>query len=632
MEPVASRPTRPEPVPDPRALPALLDCEADLDALERGLLVAATHPLTGGAERAWIVRADERRALLEGWRVHEAGEPAGTLAEAIARARRAPPMEPAGQERVRAWAAPTESLDGACGTAWRSGATAEGPGSECPGAPWDGCAWVRAVPLRRGERAHGLLVSGWRAVPAERATAGSEWLAAAATAALGVQVLAAEARRRARQSAAVSEFARLVVSAGHLAEGVHALVRLAAQSVSVRHAALWRVREDGALRLDVSHGPAPARDVQARMLQPAVEACAHGCRAGSGASGATLPGAAVEGANEIALWTLQPVVAYGRTLGVLAVWDGAERGAVAAAWEPGDLETLGTLVDQAALLFDHARGHEERAALERRREDLAARLRDQDRLATLGEMAGRVGAEVRGPLAALVTRLTDVLAGLADEDPRRSPLEAALREGERAGARLGELEDYARLEPARMRMESLNAVAQEALRASAESLARRRVRLVKSFAPDLPSLLLDAARIRRVVGNLVAVALEQLPLGGRIRVETRRMGALVSLEVVHDRSRESGDALEQLFAPFSLTPAPGSGGSSERDTIAGAALGLGVAHQIVREHGGEIRVRIEDEWSSALVMTLPVLDNQDRRRAADRRGPRPDRRRRDPGA
>jgi signal transduction histidine kinase len=99
-------------------------------------------------------------------------------------------------------------------------------------------------------------------------------------------------------------------------------------------------------------------------------------------------------------------------------------------------------------------------------------------------------------------------------------------------------------------------------------------------------------------------------------------------EVLHDRARADGDALEQLFAPFAASLGPAAAGAPGLPP-SGAALGLGVAHQIVREHGGELRVRIEDEWSSAFVMTLPVMENQDRRKGPDRRGVRRDRRRRD---
>jgi two-component system sensor kinase FixL len=87
------------------------------------------------------------------------------------------------------------------------------------------------------------------------------------------------------------------------------------------------------------------------------------------------------------------------------------------------------------------------------------------------------------------------------------------------------------------------------------------------------------------------------------------------VEVAHDGARVAGDLLEQLFVPFASTR-PG-----------GPAVGLGVAQQVVREHGGEIRVRSDSEWSTIFSFTLPIRDNEDRRRTApDRRHERRDRR------
>src|SRR5206468_12964739 len=100
---------------------------------------------------------------------------------------------------------------------------------------------------------------------------------------------------------------------------------------------------------------------------------------------------------------------------------------------------------------------------------------------------------------------------------RREYLEVVRREAERVDALLHEQLAYARLERPRLRLEVLNGVVQEALRSAAESLSRRRVRLVKKFAPDLPELLLDAERIRRVVANILASAPDSLPTGGRMR-------------------------------------------------------------------------------------------------------------------
>ena len=618
MEPTASRSARPDPAPDVEALAALLDCEADLDALERALLAAAAHPKGAGGDEAWLVRWDERRGLLEGWRVHREAREEPELASCIAHARRAPASEPAGTDRVRAWACTPESLEGACESAWRTGLPAHGPGAEQPVTPWGACEFVSVLSLRRGVRPYGLLVVGRRARP-EREPAVA-WLASAANAALAAQARAAEARRRTRHVSALAEFAHAAVGDGNVAEAVHTLGRLAAQALQCRHAAVYRVREDGALKIEIAHGPAPSRETQSRALQSAAAEAARTNRAFMGRSPDELPGPPVEGAGEVTVWALQPLTAYGRVLGVLAVWDGPERHPASPEWERGDLDALAALADQAALVFEHARRLEELGLLERRRNDLASRLRQQDRLAALGEMAGRVAEDARQPLASVAAFAARALRELAADDPRREYLEVVRREAERIETVLQEQLAYARLEPPRLKMESLNSVVQESLRSSAEALTRRRVRLVKKLAPDLPSLLLDAARIRRVVSNIVACALEAVPTGGRMRVETRRAGAHVVLEVAHDRSQQAGDVLEQLFAPFGSSPA------------SGAALGLGVAQQIVREHGGEIRARSEDEWSSMFAVTLPVLDNQDRRRAPDRRSVRAERRRRDPDA
>lgn len=618
MEPTASRSARPEPAPDVEALAALLDCESDLEALERALLAAAVHAGSGGGEQAWLVRWDERRGLLEGWRVRSEVPEEADLATCIARARRAPPTEPADTERVRAWSCTPDTLEGACEFAWRTGLPAHGCGAEQPGAPWGEFERVCVVPLRRGVRPYGLLVSGWRKAPAgESVLAG---LATAANAALAAQARASEARRRTRHASAQAEFARAAVGGGNVAETVHTLGRLAAQALQVRHAAVYRLRDDGTLRLEMAHGPAPGRDTQARALHIPAAEVARTNRALAGRGPEELPGPAVVGAGEVSTWALQPLAAYGRVLGVLAAWDGPERHPASPEWERGDLDALATLADHAALLFEHARRLDELSVLERRRSDLASRLREQDRMAALGEMAGRVAEDARQPLASVAAFAARALADLADDDPRREYLEAVRREAEVLEAVLAEQLAYAKLEAPRLKMESLNSVVQESLRGSAEALTRRRVRLVKKLAPDLPTLLLDAARIRRVVANIVACALEAVPMGGRMRIETRRSGANVVLDVVHDRTQQAGDALEQLFAPFGAA------------SPAGAALGLSVAQQIVREHGGEIRVKSEDEYSSVFSVTLPVLDNQDRRRARDRRGARSERRRREPDA
>src|SRR5262249_54909619 len=182
---------------------------------------------------------------------------------------------------------------------------------------------------------------------------GPAWLAHVASAALGAQSRAAEARRRARHLSALAEFARAAVSASNVAESVHALARLAAQALNTPHAAVFRLRTSGELGLELSHGPAGTRDAQARSLMPAAQEALRAQRTLTGAGGGSLPGPALDGAADVSVWAFRPLVAYEQPFGVLAVWDGPERHPASPEWERGDLETLAALGDHAALLLEH---------------------------------------------------------------------------------------------------------------------------------------------------------------------------------------------------------------------------------------------------------------------------------------
>ncbi|MFN8587999.1 MAG: ATP-binding protein [Candidatus Eisenbacteria bacterium] len=595
----------------------LFEPDTDLPALERMALALATHAQAGAAARAWLVLWDARTGLLEGWREAASGGDL-PLREALTAAQRAVSREGT-SEPIHAWAELPERLEGVLAEAWRAQGVAVGSGADQPGAPWSAAPQLAAIALRRGARAYGMLVCAWdaarpRAVRREALDA----LRGALDAALHAQAAAAEVRRRARLSAALAEFAHGCVAPVNVAEALHLAARLGCEAIGARGAAIYRADSRGTMRVEVAHGAPVLRDSCARAFLSTAQQASDAGQALAGQRGdeATLvpPGVA----SELSAWAVAPVVAYGRRLGALLVYDGADRHPAAPAWEPCELEYFATLADHMALLLEHARLGEESRRSERTRADQAVRLRELDRLAALGEMAARVAQESRNPLASIAAFVKRAHRELGEDDARREYLEIVLRESERLEAMFAEQREYAQLQRPNLEMQNLNAVVQEALQRFSETLVRRRVRLLKRLAPDLPPLLLDAPRIRRVVENVVAFALESVPLGGRIRVDSRRASDHVVVEIAHDGARHAGDLLEQLFVPFSAGSA----------TTPGAAVGLGVAQQIVREHGGEVRLRSDGEWSSVFAFTLPIAGNEDRRRNPDRRSVRGERRRR----
>ncbi|HVP15714.1 MAG TPA: ATP-binding protein [Terriglobales bacterium] len=582
---------------------ALVAGLADLRAVERVALAAAVHPAGAGFERAWLLVWSARRERLEEVDSAEASAPALELPEALRRVAGRGLSLDGGADRP---SMRPQDLGPGAADAWARGVAISDGGADAR-VPWKGAGHVGAFTLRRSGLPWALVVGTWSTAPtAERASALENLEALCAHAGLAID-RAHELRWRARQSAALADAARAAGSTLDLSEFLQLVTRHAAQGLRARAGALW-LAAPGGLRLEAAHGTARAR---AGAADPLLE-IARGVADEGRCRSADLPsdGSGVPGpASDLEPALVCPLRAYGRALGALACRGPApDHPSDPVGFAPADVEFLTALADLAGLAVDHAASQTKLRQAAQERREWTVRLQRQERLAWLGELAIRMTREARNPLASIAAFALRVQRALAEDDPNREYLDIVLSESRKLERLLEELLPVPAAE-ASLRVESLNAVAQEAVDAAAETLVRRRVRLVKKLSPDLPPLLLDRERIGRMMSHLLGNALESVSPGGRVRVESRLAGSDVVLEVAHDAPRGAGDLLEQAFVPFAVRQ-PG-----------GPDVGLAVAQQIVREHGGRIRVRSEAEWSTVFTLSLPIHRNEDRRQ------PGPDRRR-----
>ncbi len=571
--------------------------------LEPAVAAHAVEAGGPGFTRAWLLAWDPQELHLIGVSTASAIE-----------------SERSGQrEAARAWSRVTLAearLDRIVLEAWTSGAAVAG-GASAPGLPWYGAARIGAVALRRGGRRWGVLVGAWTergARPEELAALQSE--AALATAVLDARDGHDRARRREDQTTALAEFVRNTAALAHRAEAFHRIVRLAALGAAATGAAVWLGGEDGGSRLEVTHGPAGRRERAAAGLGPLVADAMARQRPVVLDRVTDDPRLTPEHAAALTSVIVIPLLSQGRALGALAAYDRTPAFVGApAVFDAGDVAFLDTLAGLAAHTVELAERDAAGRRLGQREHELRVRLVREERLAALGESALRTAQEARHPLASIAAFARRVHRALAPDDVQREALEIVLREVARLERMMAETLADAPPEPARLTVERVNQSVQEVLQAAGETLVRRRIRLLKRLAPDLPALLIDPERLRQVIGNLLSHALEAVPIGGRVRVESRRAGAYVQVEIGHDGPRAPGDLMEQLFQAFASGPSPQTN------------VGLAVAQRIIRDHGGEIRVRAEGDWSNVVSFTLPVAENQDRRHpGVDRRQRRADRR------
>lgn len=272
-----------------------------------------------------------------------------------------------------------------------------------------------------------------------------------------------------------------------------------------------------------------------------------------------------------------------------------------------------TLADVAALLLQNARLFAAWKETRRRLEELEALRSRNEHLVALGENAAAMARETRTPLATIGAMARRLGRVLPTGEVAREYAEIIATESERLDRTLKEQLDRSEAVRVEQRMEDLSRLAGDALLELQPALSRSRVRLIRRLATTLPALRLDVDRMYQVILGLIRSALEQTPGGGRLRVETKRMGDVVQLIVAADGSRSPGATLEQLLAPFA-----GAGGM----------LGPGAAGQIVKEHGGEIGVRSAEDWPTLYTVNLPIRHNEERRKSHHERRVTPRDRRR----
>jgi signal transduction histidine kinase len=265
-----------------------------------------------------------------------------------------------------------------------------------------------------------------------------------------------------------------------------------------------------------------------------------------------------------------------------------------------DIELLSTLANQTAVAIENARLYED---LKRSK----SYIRRADRLASLGTLTAGLAHEIRNPLVAIKT-LTQLLPDrLDDEEFRDQFLKIASGEVDRISSLVNELLDFARPSDPKLEFEDINTILDGMILLVSTETKKKQINILKSYASDLPPVLIDREQIKQVFLNILLNAIQATAENGRIMVKTRAFmkpegEPYAQIEFTDTGCGIPGEHLEEIFNPFFTTKSTGSG------------LGLSISHQIVQDHRGYIDVESQLERGSSFFINLPVKQDGPKRR------------------
>ncbi len=226
-----------------------------------------------------------------------------------------------------------------------------------------------------------------------------------------------------------------------------------------------------------------------------------------------------------------------------------------------------------------------------------AELERAQQLATWREAARRVAHEIRNPLTPIQLAAERLLAKHRRGDPDlgatlEESVEIIGREVKTLKGMVDEFSRYARLpqpQPERVDLEQLFADTLQLYRN-----LKPGVEVESLVAPEVGHVFVDPEQIRRVLINLVDNAIEATSPPGQVRVEARREGGRLRIDVADTGPGIPPEAREKLFLPYFSTKGRGSG------------LGLAIVHRIVTDHRGRITTADNQPRGTVFTVELPA--------------------------
>jgi PAS domain S-box-containing protein len=234
-------------------------------------------------------------------------------------------------------------------------------------------------------------------------------------------------------------------------------------------------------------------------------------------------------------------------------------------------------------------------------------LLQSERLAAMGRLAASVAHEINNPLQSVqgcLTRADEELAGGQRQEKMARYLRIANGEIERIADIVRRMRDFYRPAVKGMQPTDIHTVLQSVLELANKQLQHSSVTVERRWAAELPRIEANADHLKQVLLNLVLNAMDAMPDGGTLQVQTAldqlstRSGEApqpaVRIEFSDTGQGMSPEHQIRLFEPFFTTKEHGSG------------LGLYISHGIITAHHGQISVVSYEGLGSTFSIILPV--------------------------
>ncbi len=228
------------------------------------------------------------------------------------------------------------------------------------------------------------------------------------------------------------------------------------------------------------------------------------------------------------------------------------------------------------------------------RKKLEKKVLESERLATIGQGVAYISHEIKNPLMIMGGFAHQVLRSIGQDGKNREKLEIIINEIKRLDGFLSDVTDFTKLSKPKKSMASINSVVEEVSCLLVQEFEAHHAAFDKSIDPHIPDTLFDPKQMKQVLINIVKNAVEAMPEGGNLSLETHLKGNSIEIRLSDTGKGIAPEELDDIFDPFVTTKPKGTG------------LGLAISRKIVEDHEGDMRIQSKLGEGTVCIITLPI--------------------------
>jgi PAS domain S-box-containing protein len=228
------------------------------------------------------------------------------------------------------------------------------------------------------------------------------------------------------------------------------------------------------------------------------------------------------------------------------------------------------------------------------RKKLEKRVLESERLATVGQGMAYISHEIKNPLMIIGGFAQQVLRKIGQDGKNKEKLEIIINEIKRLEEFLSDVTDVTKLSKPKKIIASINDVVEEVSTLLKHELDAHHVVFDKSIDPHIPKTLFDKKQIKQVFINVVKNAIEAMPEGGKLSIQTRLKERSIEILFSDTGKGVAPKDLDDIFDPFVTTKPQGTG------------LGLAISRKIMEDHEGDISIKSKPGEGAVCTVILPI--------------------------